>query len=56
MGLRSWSLLIATKLQKRQEDIYQAYCTTDEAVARLDQMRQLVDEEFADWFQEAEEL
>ena len=46
----------ATKLQKKDQDIYQAYSLIDEVLYRTDSLRENVEEEFKDWFREAEQL
>ena len=43
---------LATNVQKRDQDIYQAYCNV---LGKLDQIRPSVDQEFTDWFKEADE-
>ena len=48
--------VLATKLQKKDQDIYQAYSLIDEVLDRTDSLRENVEEEFKDWFREAEQL
>ena len=54
----SWEVVKphTTKLQKRDPDICESYCMIDEVIDRLDQVRENVDTDFVDWFNEAEEL
>ena len=47
---------LATKLQKKDQDVYQAFCMIDGATLRLEQIRQSLDTEFHDWLREAKDL
>ena len=47
---------LASKLQKKDQDVYQAYELIDKAIKRLETIRASIDVEFTDWFKEAEDL
>ena len=47
---------LASKLQKTDQDVYQAFQMIDGAIERLEQMRESIDKEFSDWYHEADEL
>jgi len=47
---------IASKLQKRDMDIYQAYMMIDDTINQFRNVRIEIDVQFADWYSEAEDL
>jgi hypothetical protein len=47
---------MASKLQKRDLDIYQAYSMIDQTTDRINCMRQCIEEEFGVWFEDATRL
>ena len=47
---------VVSKLQKRNQDIYQAYKTIDTVIAEFEEMRTNIDQEFQEWYGTAKSL
>ena len=47
---------LVTKLQKRNQDIFQGYHMIDDVIYRLKEMREDIDSEFHDWYEQAQKI